>query len=124
LHAGGEWPVAALVLPRGRSFHIQNKGEITMRTLIAAGAAAALSLAACALASAETGTTPRTGYANVNGVKLYYEIHGSGEPMVLLHGGLGASGMFGEILPLLSKTRQVITVDLQAHGRTADTTAH
>jgi pimeloyl-ACP methyl ester carboxylesterase len=40
--------------------------------------------------------------------------------MVLLHGGLGASGMFGEILPLLSKTRQVITVDLQAHGRTAD----
>jgi pimeloyl-ACP methyl ester carboxylesterase len=91
-----------------------------MRTFIAAGAAAGISLAACAFAFAETGTTPKTGYADVNGIKLYYEIHGSGEPMVLLHGGLGASGMFGEILPLLSKTRQVITVDLQAHGRTAD----
>jgi pimeloyl-ACP methyl ester carboxylesterase len=91
-----------------------------MRTFIAAGAAAGITLAACALASAETGTSPRTGYANVNGIKLYYEIHGSGEPLVLLHGGLGASGMFGEILPLLSKTRQVIAVDLQAHGRTAD----
>jgi hypothetical protein len=86
-----------------------NQGEITMRTFIAAGAAAGIGLAACALASAETGTTPKTGYANVNGIKLYYEIHGSGEPMILLHGGLGASGMFGEILPLLSKTRQVIT---------------
>jgi pimeloyl-ACP methyl ester carboxylesterase len=91
-----------------------------MRTLIAAVVAAGITLAVCAPVSAETGTTPRTGYANVNGIKLYYEIHGSGEPMVLLHGGLGASGMFGEILPLLMKTRQVITVDLQAHGRTAD----
>jgi pimeloyl-ACP methyl ester carboxylesterase len=91
-----------------------------MRTFIAAVAAAGITLAACAPASAETGTTPKTGYAKVNGLNLYYEIHGSGEPMVLLHGGLGASGMFGEILPLLSKTRQVIAVDLQAHGRTAD----
>ena len=61
-----------------------------------------------------------TGYAPVNGLNLYYEIHGAGEPLILLHGGLGATEMFGELLPLLSNTRQVIAVDLQAHGRTAD----
>ena len=60
------------------------------------------------------------GYANVNGLELYYEIHGTGEPLILLHGGLGSIGMFGETLSALAKTRQVIGVDLQAHGRTAD----
>jgi pimeloyl-ACP methyl ester carboxylesterase len=59
-------------------------------------------------------------YANVNGIKLYYEIHGSGRPLVLLHGGLGAIEMFGPNLPALAKGRQVIGVDLQGHGRTAD----
>ena len=59
-------------------------------------------------------------YADVNGIKLYYEIHGSGRPLVLLHGGLGAIEMFGPNLPALAKGRQVIGVDLQAHGRTAD----
>lgn len=63
---------------------------------------------------------PITGYAPVNGLKLYYEIHGQGEPLVLLHGGLGSSGMFGDNLTTLTKIRKVITVDLQAHGRTAD----
>jgi pimeloyl-ACP methyl ester carboxylesterase len=62
----------------------------------------------------------KTGYAPVDGLNLYYEIHGSGEPLILLHGGLGATEMFSEILPLLSNTRQVIAVDLQGHGRTAD----
>jgi pimeloyl-ACP methyl ester carboxylesterase len=65
-------------------------------------------------------TTPKTGYAQVNGLNMYYEIHGSGEPLVLLHGGLGLTSMFGEVLPLLAAGRQVIAVDLQAHGRTAD----
>ena len=59
-------------------------------------------------------------YANVNGIKLYYEIHGQGRPLILLHGGLGAIEMFGPNLPALAKGRQVIAVDLQAHGRTAD----
>ena len=59
-------------------------------------------------------------YAAVNGINLYYEIHGSGQPLVLLHGGLGAIEMFGEVLPLLAQSRQVIAVDLQAHGRTAN----
>lgn len=59
-------------------------------------------------------------YAEVNGIKLYYEIHGSGRPLILLHGGLGAIEMFGPNLPALAKGRQVIAVDLQGHGRTAD----
>jgi pimeloyl-ACP methyl ester carboxylesterase len=67
-----------------------------------------------------TDTSVQTRYAPVNGLKLNYEIHGAGEPLVLLHGGYGLTSMFGEILPLLAKTRQVIAVDLQAHGRTAD----
>jgi pimeloyl-ACP methyl ester carboxylesterase len=59
-------------------------------------------------------------YAAVNGLKLYYEIHGTGEPLILLHGGVGAIEMFGPNLPALAEKRQVIAVDLQAHGRTAD----
>ncbi len=67
--------------------------------------------------------TPRAArgaYAPVNGLKLYYEIHGTGQPLVLLHGGVGTHEMFGEVLPLLAAGRQVIAVDLQAHGRTED----
>ena len=59
-------------------------------------------------------------YADVNGIKLYYEIHGTGAPLILLHGGLGAISMFGPNLPALAEGRQVIAVDLQGHGRTAD----
>src|SRR5205809_4734125 len=59
-------------------------------------------------------------YADVNGIKLYYEIHGTGRPLILLHGGLGAIEMFGPNLPALAKGCQVIAVDLQGHGRTAD----
>ncbi len=59
-------------------------------------------------------------YADVNGISLYYEEHGSGRPLILLHGGLGMGEMYAPILPLLAKDRQVITVDLQAHGHTAD----
>jgi pimeloyl-ACP methyl ester carboxylesterase len=59
-------------------------------------------------------------YADVNGIKLYYEVQGTGHPLILLHGGLGATSMFGPNLPALAKGRQVIAVDLQGHGRTAD----
>lgn len=59
-------------------------------------------------------------YAEVNGINLYYTIQGAGKPLVLLHGGLGAIEMFGPNLPALAKGRQVIAVDLQGHGRTAD----
>lgn len=67
-----------------------------------------------------TATTAKTGYAPVNGLKLYYEIHGEGPPLVLLHGGFAMTGMFDELLPQLTANRQVIAVDLQGHGRTAD----
>jgi pimeloyl-ACP methyl ester carboxylesterase len=59
-------------------------------------------------------------YAEVNGINLYYESHGEGRPMILLHGGLGSSEMFGPVLPALADHHQVIAVDLQGHGRTAD----
>jgi pimeloyl-ACP methyl ester carboxylesterase len=60
-------------------------------------------------------------YANVNGLKMYYEIHGEGFPLVLIHGGGSTIGTtFGRILPALSKTHKVIAVEMQAHGHTAD----
>src|SRR5215208_5090367 len=59
-------------------------------------------------------------YAEVNGINLYYEIHGAGRAMILLHGGLMSSEMFGPVLPALAEHHQVIAVDLQGHGRTAD----
>ena len=62
----------------------------------------------------------RGSYAEVNGVRMYYEVHGAGRPVVLLHGGLGAIEMFREVLPLLAEGRRVVALDLQAHGRTAD----
>lgn len=90
------------------------------RSLIPTSVGIILAASAPAFAETRTTTAPKTGYAPVNGLNLYYEIHGTGEPLMLLHGGVGATEMFGEILPLLSKTRRVIAVDLQAHGRTAD----
>ena len=59
-------------------------------------------------------------YADVNGIKLYYETYGTGRPLVLLHGGLGSGEMFGPVMPALSSDHHVIAVDLQGHGRTAD----
>ena len=59
-------------------------------------------------------------YASVNGIDLYYETHGTGRPLVLLHGGLGSGEMFGPVLPSFTDHHQVILVDLQGHGRTAD----
>jgi pimeloyl-ACP methyl ester carboxylesterase len=63
----------------------------------------------------------RSGYAEVNGIKLYHEVYGSGEPLVLIHGGLTTIGEMTEWIPPLAKTRQVIAVEMQGHGRTADT---
>ncbi len=59
-------------------------------------------------------------YADVNGIHLYHEIHGSGRPLVLLHGGLGSGEMFGPVIERLARDHQVILPDLQGHGRTAD----
>jgi pimeloyl-ACP methyl ester carboxylesterase len=69
-----------------------------------------------------TSPTPETGYAPVNGLRMYYEIHGSGgTPLLLLHGGLfDIDQQFGTVLPGLARSRQVIAADFQAHGRTND----
>ncbi|MGM0562619.1 MAG: alpha/beta fold hydrolase [Pseudomonadota bacterium] len=77
----------------------------------------ALSIGAGAVL-AEASEPERTGTAAVNGVDYYYEIHGQGEPLLLLHGGLGTFEMFTPILPELTESRQVIGVDLYGHGRT------
>lgn len=65
-------------------------------------------------------TSVENGYASVRGLNLYYEIHGSGEPLILLHGGAIGIEMFGSNVPELAKTRRVVAVELQGHGRTAD----
>jgi pimeloyl-ACP methyl ester carboxylesterase len=67
-------------------------------------------------------TGPRTGYAPVNGLQMYYEIHGAGGvPLLLLHGGLfNIDLQFGQLIPGLAATRQVIAADFQGHGRTGD----
>src|SRR5688572_4140550 len=59
-----------------------------------------------------------SGHIEANGVSYYYEIHGQGEPLLLLHGGLGSIDMFEPVLPALAEGRQVIAVDLHGHGRT------
>lgn len=61
----------------------------------------------------------KTGHAAVNGVNYYYAVYGKGEPLLLLHGGLGQIEMFGPNLTKLAQSRQVIGVDLQGHGRTS-----
>ena len=82
-----------------------------MKTLIAFLAA---TLAQPALAAEPV----KSGRIEANVVRYYYEIHGQGEPLLLLHGGLGSIGMFEPDLPALAHERQVIAVDLLGHGRT------
>jgi pimeloyl-ACP methyl ester carboxylesterase len=106
------------------------------RRLVATIAAAGASLAASSslLAQTDAGTpaatpegddmtdaAPQTGYASVNGLNMYYEVHGSGGvPVVLLHGAYMFTGAMQPLLSDLARSRQVIAVDLQGHGRTAD----
>jgi pimeloyl-ACP methyl ester carboxylesterase len=106
------------------------------RTFVASVAVsgASLALAEAGLAQTDAGTaTPsgegddmsatsvETGYAPINGLNMYYEIHGSGGvPVMLLHGAYMSTGMMEFLLSGLANTRQVIAVDLQGHGRTAD----
>jgi pimeloyl-ACP methyl ester carboxylesterase len=65
--------------------------------------------------------TTKGQYATVNGLDLYYEQHRTGEPLILIHGGLGTiDAIFGRLLPALAAERRVIAVELQGHGHTAD----
>ena len=91
-----------------------------LRTLFAALLTAAMAFAAIPAAShAAEGKPIKSGLLSVNGVNYHYQVHGKGEPLLLLHGGLGQTDMLGPVLAKLAKTRQVIGVDLYGHGRTA-----
>ena len=67
-----------------------------------------------------TDAVPQAGYAPVNGLEMYYEIHGAGRPLVVLHGAYKTIGTMGEVVPGLADARRVIAVELQGHGHTAD----
>jgi pimeloyl-ACP methyl ester carboxylesterase len=88
-----------------------------MRTILMIFAAALVTSSAAAQPG--VGMRAKKGHVAANGVNYYYEVHGSGEPLLLLHGGLGSIGMFGPLLPALAANRQVIAIDLHGHGRTA-----
>jgi pimeloyl-ACP methyl ester carboxylesterase len=82
-----------------------------------------LLLASAATKADEPAVSPKEGpanmpgrYAHVNGLKMYYEVHGTGSPLVLLHGAFGVATVY----PILAKDRQVIAVELQGHGHTGD----
>jgi pimeloyl-ACP methyl ester carboxylesterase len=83
-------------------------------------AAVATSVVAPVRGFAQAEATAQTGYAPINGLQMYYEIHGSGEPLVLLHGAFGAIDLWGPILTTLAQNQQVIAVEFQGHGHTAD----
>lgn len=94
------------------------------RTVLSLIAVAGLALAVPHPALAQEFTMPalptptESGHAEVNGVRIWYQTYGEGEPLILIHGGLGTVEMFGPNIALLAAQRKVIGVDLQAHGGT------
>src|SRR5712691_7253030 len=105
----------------------QSGGDRMMKMLPIALSAAALAAAAPCITQGQSNVAKpaakpapsKSGHLAVNGLNYYYEIHGTGEPLLLLHGGLGSIDMFRPMLPALADGRQVIAVDLHGHGRTA-----
>ncbi len=87
----------------------------TLKSLASAATLMAMMLAALPATAAEPA---KSGHVKANGIKYYYEVSGKGEPLLLLHGGLGSTGMFAPILPAFTDHRQVIAIDLHGHGRT------
>jgi pimeloyl-ACP methyl ester carboxylesterase len=105
---------------------------VKRRAFVTGVAASGMALVTPAIVSAQeagatpegaemTQTAPQTGYAPVNGLQMYYEIHGSGGvPVILLHGAYMNIGSMSELLTELAKNRQVVAVEFQGHGHTAD----
>lgn len=97
---------------------------ILLLVLAASSTAMPAASAASSTAAARTENPPaaskplKSGLIPIAGVRYHYEIHGEGEPLLLLHGGFGSTGMFGPLLPALARVRRVIAVDLHGHGRT------
>jgi pimeloyl-ACP methyl ester carboxylesterase len=88
----------------------------TVFMLMTAGLVLTMSLDA----AAQDAPAVQTGYAPVNGLEMYYEIHGTGKPLIVIHGAYMTIEAMGAIIPKLAESRQVIAVELQGHGRTAD----
>ena len=87
---------------------------------VALVAPAIVTLGASPIARAQQPAAPdSSGYVAANGVNYWFEVHGKGEPLLLLHGGLFSTGMFGPTLTKLAASRRVIGVDLHGHGHTA-----
>jgi pimeloyl-ACP methyl ester carboxylesterase len=89
-----------------------------LKTILSGVLAAAAIVAAPAAAQTAAPAPDRSGHVQAGGIDYYYEVRGQGEPLLLLHGGLGSIDMFAPLLPKLTEKRQVIAVDLQGHGRT------
>jgi pimeloyl-ACP methyl ester carboxylesterase len=105
----GTKPAALIALPRRRA-------ALPLILMVATMLATTETTGAQAAPAKSVPT--KKGYVQANGVNYYYEIHGRGEPMLLLHGGLGSIELFEPSIPMLAKERQVIAVDLHGHGRT------
>ena len=105
--------------------HSAHRGGIVTAALSCTLLAASLAVPASTLAQAgglaalpPVPAPAEEGYVEANGISYHYQIHGEGDPLLLLHGGLGSFGMFGPVLPALMEHRKVIGVDLHGHGRT------
>jgi len=89
-----------------------------MKTMLTRLSLATALHGATAVAQTTQAAPARSDHVAANGVNYYYDIHGKGEPLLLLHGGLGSIDLFEPGLPALAKSRRVIAVDLHGHGRT------
>jgi pimeloyl-ACP methyl ester carboxylesterase len=81
---------------------------------------AAITMSAHAVGAGKPEDQGKGSYAQVNGLKMYYEVHGTGKPLLLLHGAFGTPEGWATVLPTLAKSHQVIVVEQQGHGRTGD----
>lgn len=86
----------------------------------AASAEQSPAISAGVTTASEVSPSTSSGYIDVNGIHFYYESHGIGEPLILLHGGLMHTGLLGPLPRQLARNRRVIAIDLQGHGRTGD----
>jgi pimeloyl-ACP methyl ester carboxylesterase len=104
-----------------KSLSVVNSVLVVLIALAVAAGCGPREQSARGTSGVKTETTATGRYATVNGLKMYYEIHGTGKPLVMLHGALSTIEVdFGKILPAFAKNRRVIAIEQQAHGHTAD----
>jgi pimeloyl-ACP methyl ester carboxylesterase len=128
-----EWRMPAILALAAIRTDAASKRTTEMKQIIVFFAFTLLVLASCHEKNTETNKMETTtadkltfnsGYSEVNGLKMYYEIYGQGKPLVLIHGGGSTiQTSFEKVIPLFAKNRKVIAVELQAHGRTGDRNA-